>query len=356
MAEQVHTQKKRKTGSHKLSVTMINLTLFVAVCTVFIWAIRSYYHMGESNFTNDAQIDAFINPINTRVGGYVKEIRFKEHQHVKKGDRLVIIDDSELKTQVAQAEAAYMASRASRNVTTSAINTVSNNINVVDANIAGVKARLANAETNFNRYERLLAEESVTQQQFEQVKTEYEAMKAQYDAAQNQRKSSSLSTVEAGKRLEMNAAEIKRAQAALDLAKLNLSYCIITAPADGVVGRRTLNEGQLIQPGQPVASLVRNDTKWVTANFKEKQMESISVGKKLVIKVDALNGKKYEGVVAAISEATGSKYSAIPVDNSTGNFVKVQQRIPVRIEFSQVNNPADLDLLRVGMNVEITLK
>ena len=348
--------QKRKAGSSKLRLTIINLLLFTAVAGVFVWAIRSYYHMGESNYTNDAQIDAFINPVNTRVGGYIKEIRFKEHQHVKKGDTLLIIDDSELKTQLAQAEAAYMTAKASRNMTSSSINTVGNSMNVVDANIASAKARLSNAEVNFKRFQRLLAEESVTQQQYEQVKTEYDAQSAQFEALLNQRKTSSLSIVEVGKRLEVNAAEIKRAEAALEMAKLNMSYAVITAPADGVVGRRTLNEGQLIQPGQPVASLVRSDSKWVTANFLEKQLDKVKIGQKLNIKVDALDGRSYEGVVAAISEATGSRYSAIPVDNSTGNFVKVQQRIPIRIEFSEANKADDLEMLRVGMNVEVSLK
>lgn len=348
--------QKRKAGSSKIRITIINLILFVAVAAVFVWAIRSYYHMDEANYTNDAQVDAFISPINTRVGGYIKEIRFREHQPVKKGDTLLIIDDAELQTQLAQAEAAYMTAVASRGVTSSSINTVGNNVNVVDANIAAAKARLSNAEVNFKRFQRLLADESVTQQQYEQVKTEYDAQSAQFQALLNQRKTSSLSTVEVGKRLDMNAAEIKRAKAALDMAKLNVSYTVITAPSDGVTGRRVLNEGQLIQPGQPVASLVRNGSKWVTANFLEKQLDKLKVGQQLAIKVDALDGKSYEGVVAAISEATGSRYSAIPVDNSTGNFVKVQQRVPVRIEFSGATTPADLEMLRVGMNVEVSLK
>jgi len=355
MAEVKSTSVKRRAGLGKIQITVINLILFTVVACVFVWTVRTYYHMGEANYTNDAQVDAFINPVNSRVGGYVKEIRFREHQHVKKGDTLLIIDDRELRTQLTQAEAAYMAAQASRTVTSSSVNTIGNNVSVVDANIAAAKARLDNAEVNFHRYERLLADESVTQQQFDQIKTEYEAQKAQFAGLVNQRKTSSLSTVEAGKRLDLNVAEIKRARAALEMARLNIAYAVITAPADGVLGRRVLNEGQLIQPGQAVVTLVRSDSKWVTANFKEMQMGKISVGQKLSVKVDALNGKQFEGVIAAISEATGSKYSMVPVDNSTGNFVKVQQRIPVRIEFSKGNNPSDLDLLRVGMNVEVTL-
>lgn len=350
------TKHHRTPGKNKLRITIINSVLFTAVALLFTWAITSYYHIGESNYTNDAQVDAFINPINTRVGGYIKEIRFKEHQHVKKGDTLLIIDDRELQTQLAQAEAAYMSAKASKDITSSALNTVGNNVNIVDANISGAKARFENSEINFNRYQRLLKENAVTQQQYEMVKTDYEAQKAQFESLNNQRKSSNLTTIEVGKRLDVNAADIKRTEAMLEMAKLNVSYAFIIAPADGVVGRRLINEGQLIQPGQPLTSLVRNNSKWVTANFREKQMEKINIGKKIKIKVDALNGKEYKGIVVAISEATGSKYSAIPVDNSVGNFVKVQQRIPVRIEFTEENKHTDIELLKVGMNVEITLE
>jgi len=350
------TTKVKHSGKNKLRIILTNSILFMGIAVIFTWAITAYYHIGETNYTNDAQVDAFINPINTRVGGYIKEIRFKEHQHVKKGDTLVIIDDHELRTQLAQAEAAFLSAKASKDITSSSLNTVGNNVNVVDANISGAKARFENSEINFNRYQRLLKENAVTQQQFELVKTDYEAQKAQFEALNSQRKTSNLSTIEVGKRLDVNAAEIKRAEAILEMAKLNLSYAIITAPADGVVGRRTISEGQLLQPGQSLTSLVRSDSKWVTANFKEKQMKNITIGEKLKIKVDALDSKEYIGIVSAISEATGSKYSAIPIDNSVGNFVKVQQRIPVRIEFSEENKPSDIELLRVGMNVEITLK
>jgi membrane fusion protein (multidrug efflux system) len=157
-------------------------------------------------------------------------------------------------------------------------------------------------------------------------------------------------------RIEMSQAGIKQAEAALDLAKLNLSYTVITAPYDGFMGRRKVNEGQLLNPSQQVASIVTNDKKWVIANFRETQMEDITVGKELTIEVDALGGKAFKGKVSSISAATGSKLSTIPVDNSTGNFVKVQQRIPVRIDFTEDNSEEDLNSLRVGMNVNIIVE
>jgi membrane fusion protein (multidrug efflux system) len=350
------TKTKRKTGSHRFRVILINAFVFILIASGLIWIVKSYFHIGDENFTNDAQVEAFINPINTRVSAYIKEIRFIEHQQVKKGDTLLVLDDREIQTQVGQAEAAYMNALAARNTTSSSVRTVSNNVSVAESNIAGAKARLWNAEQNFKRYENLLKDEAVTRQQYDQMRTEYEAQKAQYDALVNQRTTTDLSISETSSRLGINDAEIKRTKAALEMSKLNLSYTVITAPYDGIMGRRMINEGQLLQPGQQVATIVTDDAKWITANYREKQMDKVQIGKKMSITVDALQGKNYEGEVTAISAATGSRYAAVPVDNSTGNFVKVQQRIPVRIEFTKANKPEDLALLRAGMNVVIRSK
>ena len=345
-----------KTGSHKRRIILVNTLLFVIITILLAWAIRAYFHIGVDNYTNDAQVEEFINPINSKVQGFIKEIRFIEHQQLKKGDTLVILDDRELRIQLAQAEAAYMNALATKELTLSSINTVKNNIDVSDANLDAVKARLINIEQNYNRYTNLLKDEAVTRAQFDQMKSEYEANKAQYEALQSQRKTVQLSVIEASKRLDLNDAEVKRTQALLDMANLNISYCKIVAPYTCIAGRRLIQEGQLIQPGQQLLAIVKNNEKWVVANFRENQMGSIMPGKKITIKVDALSGMKYEGVVTSISAASGSKYSAVPVDNSTGNFVKVQQRFPVRIEFTPTNKADDIGLLRAGMNVEVIIK
>lgn len=347
--------KKSKKKTNKTKTTVINLLVFAIAVGGFYWLVKHYFHLSDDNFTNAAQVEEFINPVNTRVAGYIKEIRYSEHEAVKKGDTLVILDEREILTQLAQAEAAYQNALASRNVTSSAVNTVSNNVNVANANIAGVKARLWNAQQNLNRYQNLLASEAVTRQQYDQVKTEYDATKAAYETLISQKNTANLATGETRSRLGVNDAEIKRTAAMLDMARINLSYAVITAPYDGIMGRRLINEGQLVQPGQQLGTIVLNGRKWITANFLESQMPSVKVGEKMNITADALGGKKFIGVVTAISAATGSKYSNVPVDNSTGNFVKVQQRIPVRIEFTPENKKEDLEQLRAGMNVNVTL-
>lgn len=146
-------------------------------------------------------------------------------------------------------------------------------------------------------------------------------------------------------------AAILRKEADLEMAQLNLSYTVVTAPFDGYMGRRTLETGQLVQAGQTLSYLVRNNDKWITANYKETQISHIYIGQKVRIKVDAVDDRIFHGTVTAISEATGSKYSLVPTDNSAGNFVKIQQRIPVRIDLIDVS-PEDMNLLRAGMMVE----
>ena len=348
--------KKKANRKNKIKNRIANTIVFVILIGGFYWLIREYFHIGDKDYTEAAQVEEFINPVNTRVAGYIKEIKFIEHQQVKKGDTLLILDDREIQTQLGQAEAAYQNALAQRSATSSSVNTVSNNVNVMESNIAGAKARLWNAEQNLNRYKNLLAAEAVTRQQYDQVKTEYDAQKAAYETLVNQKQSANLSTTEVKSKLGINDAEIKRTKAALDMAKLNLSYTIITAPYDGVMGRRAISDGQLVQAGQQIATIVLNGQKWVTANFLESQMPKITVGKKIMMTADALGGQKFEGEVTAISAATGSRYSSVPTDNSTGNFIKVQQRIPVRIEFTSSNEKQKLNQLRAGMNMIIKLK
>ena len=351
-----NSKTEKKAGKNKKTVFFINLLIFLVALVALIFVLKHYFHIGDKNFTNDAQVEAYINPINTRVSAYIKEIRFEENQRVKKGDTLVILDDSEIKAKVLQAEAAYLNALAGEKTAKSTINTVANNTSIIEANIAGAKSNLENSERDLNRFAALLKDEAVTQQQYDGIKTKYDAAKAQYNALLGQRKSVDYSLREMDGRIEMSQAGIKQAEAALDLAKLNLSYTVITAPYDGFMGRRKVNEGQLLNPSQQVASIVTDDKKWVIANFRETQMEDIVAGKAITIEVDALGGKAFKGKVSSISAATGSKLSTIPVDNSTGNFVKVQQRIPVRIDFTEDNSEEDLNSLRVGMNVNIIVE
>jgi membrane fusion protein (multidrug efflux system) len=340
----------------KLKVRIVNgLLIAAAVCGIG-WGISTYFNLDDELYTNDAQIEEYINPVNTRIPGYIRRVYFQEHRQVRKGDTLLTIDDREYKIQVEEAKAAYLSALAAKGVTSYSVNTIHSNISVSEANIRANKARLQNAGKNLVRYENLLKDGAATQQQFDQVKADYDAMDEQTKALERQEHTVNLSTDETSKRLLVNDAEIKRAHALLDMALLNLSYTIITAPYDGITGRRNIQEGQLLQAGQTLLSFVRNNDKWVIANYTEGQVAKLQVGQKVSMTVDGLDDQKITGKVVAISEATGSRYSSVPLDNSTGNFVKVRQRVPVRIEFSKSQQAvAILGRLRAGMNVVVRL-
>jgi len=346
----IHQEKSR---SQKKKILLLNSLLALLLLLFIVWWIRMYFNLGDRLYTNDAQVEEYINPVNSRIPGYIKEVRFNEHQSVKKGDTLVIIDDSEYRIQLEQAEAAWLSAQAARNVTSSSVHTVESNLSVSDANIKAAQARLWNAQQNYRRYESLLKDGAATQQQFDQVKTEYDALAAQKNALVQQRNTTTLSTSETSQKITVNDAEIKKAHAALELAKLNLSYTVILAPYDGVTGRRTIQEGQLLQPGQTLLSFIRNGNKWVVANYKETQIAHLAIGQHMQLEVDGIEGTIFRGKVSAISQATGSRYSSVPTDNSTGNFIKVRQRIPVRIDFDNTQDKAALDQVRAGMNVEV---
>lgn len=342
-------KKKRK-------IILVNMLTFLVVAFAFYWLLTQYFHIGDKDYTESAQVEEYINPINTRVSAYIKEIKFIEHQQVKKGDTLVVLDDREIRTQLEQAEAAYLSALAAKEVTQSSMQTASNNIGVFDSNIQGAQARLWNAEQNQKRYQHLLQVEAVTQQQFDQVNTEYQAAKSAYEALKKQQTTTRLSVSEIQTRIALNDADIKRTKAMLDMAQLNLSYTVIQAPYDGTMGRRLINPGQLLNPSQQITTIVRDDEKWVTANFLESQMPDVQLGTILTMTADAVKGERFEGVVTAISAATGNRYSSMPTDNSTGNFVKVQQRIPVRIEFTEANAQEAIHRLKAGMNMNVQLK
>lgn len=331
------------------------LTVIVIVCAA-VWVCSKFIHLGDIEFTDNAQVCRQIVPVNSRVQGYIKEIRFKEFQPVHKGDTLVVIDPSDMLLRVAQAKADYENALAGRSVTGQSVGVASAHVAVTEASIAEAKVVMDMAATDFERYSKLLEKDAVTRQQYDAAKTDYEAKKARYEMLARQRSASSSVVAETRQRIAQNEAGIELAKALLETAELNLSYCVILAPCDGYTSRKEIQIGQLVQPGQTLLDLVDSSEVWVTANYKETQLSHIQAGSKAEIKVDAIPGVVFKGEVSAISTATGASLSILPQDNSAGNFVKVRQRIPVRIEFTDENSPEELAQLRAGMNVECEVK
>lgn len=333
-----------------------NFFILIILVAGIAWVCGRFLRISNDEYTDNAQVKQHLTPVNTRVQGFIKKIYFEEYQKVKKGDTLVVIEDIEYRLKVAQAEADYHNALVGKNAMYTTINTTQNNILVTDAAIDEQRIRLENAETDYKRYQELVKEEAVTPQQFDRVRTDYAATKARYEQLIRQKQSTSLVKQEQTQRLEQNEAAIKLAEAALELAKLNLSYTVILATTDGVTGRKEIHEGELVQQGQTLVTLVDGTEKWVIANYKETQTTNMHIGQKVKISVDAIPEVRFEGRISSISDATGSAYSIIPQDNSAGNFVKVEQRIPIRIEFTSENKKENLERLRAGMNVECTVE
>lgn len=340
----------RKTKKLIYNTTVIALLLIgvAYVCSRFI-------HLGNVEYTDNAQVRQHITPVNTRVQGFIKKIYFDEYKPVHKGDTLLVIEDSEFKLRLAQAEADLANALAGRQATNAGIATTQNNISVNDATVEEIRVQRANAGRELQRYKKLLEQDAVTKQQYDNVKTAYDAINARYEQALRTRHSTSLSKNEQAHRLGQNEAAVRLAQAAVDLAKLNLSYTVIVATCDGVTGRKDIHEGQLVQPGQTMVDIVDDGELWVVANYRETQLPNIKDGASVTFTADAVPGVEYKGVVESLSDATGAAFSLIPQDNATGNFVKVEQRVPVRIRLHG-NDTADVRRLRAGFNVECKVK
>lgn len=333
-----------------------NVVAMAFILCSLTWVCSKFIHLGRVEYTDNAQVRRNMIPINARVQGFIREVCFDDYQSVHKGDTLVIIEQSEYRLKAAQARSNYRKAIMEDSARQTAISATANELTVSDASIEELRIRLEQARTDFRRYEQLYSQKAVTRQRYENAKADFEATKAKYDMLVRSKKSTALAKDEQTRRLEQNRADIDVAKAELDLAELNLSYTVIVAPCDGVTSRKAIQEGQFIQPGQTLLSVVEDGNVWVLANYKETQTANIRDGMPVTIKVDAVPDVEYHGEVATLAMATGAQYSIIPQDNSAGNFVKVEQRIPVKIIFTDTNLKTDIDRLRSGMNVECEIK
>ncbi len=340
----------------KIVKRIYNVVVIVLLVAVVVYAFSRNVHWGNVEYTDDAQVQRHITPINTRVQGFIKEIRFEEYQQVHRGDTLVIIEDAEYRLQLARAEAGLRGTRTGSSVISAGINTISSNVKAASASIEEARVELKNSQDDYERYAALLKRNAVTQQQYDNAKARYDAAKARYEMATASKSATSRTKDEQTRRLDQHVENVNVAEAEANLARLNLSYTVIVATADGVMGRKDIHEGQLVQPGQMLARIVDDDKVWVIANYRETQLKHVEVGNEVEFTADALPDITYKGVVESLSPATGSAYSMVPADNATGNFVKVEQRVPVRIVLTDANKPEDIARLRAGLNVETLVK
>lgn len=328
------------------------------------FGISKYIHGLHHEETDDAQISADISPVIPRVAGYVTDVRIRDNQRVKKGDTLLILDDRDYAIKVEQAEAALKIAETnlgSAKATTSAaqanIATSQASVGTADAQIEAAKINVWRATQDFERYSNLIKDHSITQQQFEQAQAAKETAEKQLAILQEQknqasRQANAVAAQSNATASQINVADatIKQRQVEVDAAKLNLSYTVVIAPQDGLVSKVNVQPGQYVQPGQALFNIVHSQKAWVVANFKETQLDKMKPGQLVIVHADAFPNHKFMGTVSSFSPATGSTFALLPPDNASGNFVKVVQRLPVRIEFTDASDSL-VSKLRPGMNV-----
>ena len=327
---------------------------------------NKYTYSKHHEETEDAQVEANISPVIPRIAGYVRAVNASDNQQVRKGDTLLVLDDRDLRIRLDQAEAALATAQTNLGVARATSTAAGTNIATSRAGISTVDAQIEEAKVNvwrtsqdFTRYENLIKDHSITQQQYEQSLAQKQTAERQLQVLEAQKRqvaaqsSGVVSQTNAtSQQISVANAVIKQRQADVEDAKLNLSYTVITAPVDGLISKVNVQPGQYLQAGQSLFSIVLNQSVWVVANFKETQLSKMKLGQKVMVKVDAYPGHAFEAKLTSFSPATGARFALLPADNASGNFVKVVQRLPVKIEFNASGDPLVKDL-RPGMNVDV---
>jgi membrane fusion protein, multidrug efflux system len=329
------------------------IILGLVLVGALIFTAKEYFYYQSHEVTDDAQVDADISPVVARVSGYVKEIRFKDNQFVNAGDTLVILDDRDYRIKLQQVEANLSSTQQVVDVSQYQVSESKTNIATAQANVDAAQVRVGKTTEDFNRYQNLYNDHAITKAQFDDVKADKDEAEAALKVAQTQVPVQSKRVSTSEKQVGAAASNLASRQSDIDYAKLQLSYTVIIAPATGIVSKRAIQLGQLVQPNQTLLAIVNDKGVYVTANFKETQLEHLKVGEKVDIVADAYPDTTVQASVESFAGATGAKFSLLPPDNATGNFVKVVQRIPVRIKLEA--DSTYTDLLRPGMSVKVVV-
>ncbi|HYZ90484.1 MAG TPA: HlyD family secretion protein [Myxococcales bacterium] len=367
----------------------LRVPIIVGIAVALVIVLAWWLHARRFENTDDAQIDGDITAVSARVAGTVVAVHVVDNQQVKQGDLLVELDPSDFevavaqaRAAVAQADAAYQAENPNVAITETSnrasVSSAQDDVDNARADMIAAQHDLDQAEAQnrfaqlqLERGKQLVKSNTISQNDFDQRASAADVTTANVAAAKQRvaQKKAKLDTAQtrlretqanAPRTLVAREASVEARKANLDLAKaqlrqaeLNLSYAKITAPANGVIGKKSVNVGERVQPGQQLMALTQTGNLWVTANFRETQLDRMRLGQPATVHVDAID-RDYAGTVESFAGATGSRYSLLPPENATGNYVKVVQRIPVRIHLDP--NQPELERLRPGMSVEPKVK
>jgi membrane fusion protein (multidrug efflux system) len=344
MSEQAATKEK------KSPVKTIIIVLVLLVAGYFGYKKINFIVTHET--TDNAQIETQITPVLPRVAGYVKSISVKDYDSVKTGQLVVELDDAELQTQLLEMDADYRQAEVDVVNAKAALNNAVVSLRVNKGNIDLSQMRRKKAEDDLKRDQSLYADQAITKKQLDDSKFNVETSGQQVE-------NSKTDLTAAESRIAVLQANIQKASAGLDVkkakieqTKLKLTYTKIFAPQAGKIGKKNVSEGQYVQAGTPLFSIVNDTTYWVIANFKENQLKKLYPGKEVDVEIDAFPNEKIKGTIESLSDATGAKFSLLPPDNASGNFVKVTQRVPVKIQINDINKYKKM--LRAGLSVFVS--
>jgi len=328
--------------------------LGVVVLVLIFLGGRALLHYMKYESTDNAQVESRSVPVISRVSGYIDSLGVDDYDRVTAGQKLIKIDDKEYRLAVIQARADVMNARADMANAQAALSNATANKKVASANADVQRTRMVKAKADLVRDQALFKEGAITQKQLDDSRSNEDATTKQFTANQEQVNLATTQVAIAEAQIQKINALIETRKAALDQAELRLSYCLLYAPSNGRIGKRNLEIGQYIQPGQSLFTVVNDDKFWIVANFKETQIESMRIGQDVEVKVDGYPDVRILGKVSSFSLATGAKFSLLPPDNSTGNFVKVTQRVPVKIELD--NEASYKNILKSGLSVDVEVK
>ncbi len=347
MAESEDTGGTNPSAKRRLLVTR---TLLVALALGGVaYGMRVYHFYAHHAETDDAFVEGHIAPVLPRIAGYVQEVRVNDNQTVKAGDVLVTIDTRDLAAKAEQAQAALASAEAQLQAAEAQQASARSQAAVARAHVEAAVSREEHAAADLKRYEALRARQDIPLQAYDAAHAAADAAHADLEAARRSVATAESQIAAATAQIGNAKALIGQKQADLDYAKLQLSYGTVAAPANGIISKRNVEPGQLVQAGQPLMAVVESEEIWVVANYKETQIRRMRPGQPVEVEIDAYPNHVFHGRIDSLSAATGAKFALLPPDNATGNFTKVVQRIPVKIV---ITDPPDPERpLRAGMSV-----
>lgn len=344
---------QEKTGLTPRTIIIRTVLIGAALVGLYFGGQKIWYELHHET-TDNAQIEARLVPILPRVAGYVKAIYVDDYAQVQKDSLLAEIDDAELQLQLEEMEADLIQAETDIENARASINNAQASVTSAKANLDVTSTRKDKGAKDLQRDQALFNDAAITQKQLDDSKANVDVLNKQYTVASNEVSVAQSRIAVLQAQLRKSEAQIAVKKARIEQQKLKLSYTKIYATSQGKIGKRNVDVGQFVQAGSPLFTVVNDQDFWVVANFKETQLQHLKLGDEVLLKLDAYPDMEVKGKIVSFSEATGAKFSLLPPDNATGNFVKVTQRVPVKIEFE---DPGKLkDKLRAGMSLEVAVK